>query len=188
MAKLPIYISRDGQVMKVPSAAWFHYLRVHHFKIWRKKPRTGPQKRDRVIHEALSLVGIREVPSGSNNGPAVHKIQSATGAYNAPWCTSTVQYIWKQAGIGVWANKTAGAYYLESYARAQKRIIPHAVAGCSVVYHIGEGHAGTVVKVYRDGSFDAVEGNWGDAVVRIHRNPRTIPCVFIMRQELMVVG
>lgn len=185
---MAIYISRDGQVMKVPSRAWYHYLRVHHFRIWHKKPLTGHQKRDKVIREAISLVGIHEVPSGSNNGESVHRLQSSTGAYNAPWCVSTVQYIWKQALGSTWANNTAGAYFLEAFAREHKRTIPKPVPGCAVVYRMGDGHAGTVVKVYRDGTFDAVEGNWGDAVVRIHRNPRTIPCTFIMRQELMVVG
>lgn len=141
-------------------------------------------KRAAIVKYALSLVGIHEVPMGSNDGAAVHAIQSATGAYRAPWCVSTVQAIWKKVLGSTWANRTAGAYYLESYARQHKATIPHPVAGCAVVYHIGDGHAGTVVAVNRNGTFWAVEGNWGNEVVHILRNPHEIPCTFILRGEL----
>lgn len=141
-------------------------------------------KRAAIVKYALSLVGVHEVPNGSNDGPGVHLIQSATGAYRAAWCVSTVQRIWKVVLGSTWANGTAGAYYLESYARQRKATIPHPVPGCAVVYHIGEGHAGTVVAVNKNGTFWAVEGNWGNEVAHVLRNPREIPCTFILRPEL----
>jgi hypothetical protein len=49
---------------------------------------------------------------------------------------------------------------------------------------MGDGHAGIVVRVNRNGTFWAVEGNWGDAVVHILRDPRSIPCTFVLRPEL----
>jgi hypothetical protein len=170
--------------MRVGSSEWRWYQRNRLRLIGREPQSTGHAIRDLVVRDALELVGIREQPPGSNSGPAVHQIQSSTGAYGLPWCVSTVQRIWQKAGIGTWANRTAGAYQLADYARAHNATVPHPIAGASVVYRLGDGHAGTIVKVYRDGTFDAVEGNYSDSVARVHRDPRTIGCTFILRPEL----
>ena len=140
------------------------------------KPPTTAQ---RIVAEAHSLLGIHEVPDGSNSGPAVHRIQSATGAYGAPWCVSTVQYIVKQVTGHTIADGTAGVYYLISYGQAHGWQKPRPVVGGPVCYRIGQGHAGTVVQVLEDGSFYAVEGNEANAVRLMHRDPRTISCVFL---------
>ena len=121
---------------------------------------------------------------GSNSGTDVHRIQSATHAYNAPWCVSTVQYIWLKVLGSTWAEDTAGAYFLADYAEKSKRVIPSPVAGCAVVYHIGQGHAGTVVEVLDAHTFHAVEGNEADAVREVIRDSRHIGCTFILRPEL----
>lgn len=136
------------------------------------------------MKEARSLVGIREVPPGSNSGIDVHRIQSATHAYNAPWCVSTVQYIWLKVLGSTWAEDTAGAYFLADYAEKSGRVIKVAVPGCAVVYHIGAGHAGTVVAVDPVHGFEAVEGNEADAVRLVQRDARYIDCTFILRHEL----
>lgn len=148
------------------------------------------KRRAAIVAYAHELVGIHEVPPHSNTGPVqqhaagVHVIQSATGTYHAAWCVSTVQYIWKQVLGSTWANKTAGVYYLIDYARSHGAVIPSPLAGCAVGYVIGAGHAGTVVKVYPDGTFDAVEGNHSDQVGVVHREPKHLTCVFILRPEL----
>ena len=144
---------------------------------------TPAELRAAVVKEARSLVGIREVPMGSNSGTAVHLIQSATHAYNAPWCDSTVQYIWLKVLGSTWAEDTANAYFLANYARESGRVIAEPVPGCAVVYHIGAGHAGTVVALTGH-TFEAVEGNEADAVRLMSRDPRTIGCTFILRPEL----
>jgi CHAP domain len=148
------------------------------------KSKLAHQRRAAICKEARSLLGIHEIPPHSNTGPDVHRIQSATGAYGAPWCVSTVQYIWKQVLGSTWANDTANAYYLEEYARQHRCAFRKPVAGCAVVYHIGAGHAGTVVKVNEDGTFWAIEGNEADAVRRVKRDPRTLRCTFVIRPEL----
>lgn len=167
--------------------AWFWRWRAWrlHLKIPKPKPRpTGNPKRDAVVREAMRLVGIREQPMGSNSGPQVHMIQTSTGAFGAPWCVSTIQYVWQKTLGSTWANDTAGAYYLADYAQQHGAVIPHPVAGCAVVYHLGDGHAGTVVMANHNGTFWAVEGNWGNEVVHILRDPHQIPCTFILREEL----
>lgn len=151
---------------------------------------TPAQKRAAVCAYAHELVGIHEVPPHSNRGPVqqhaagVTVIQSSTGAYGAPWCVSTVQYIWRQVLGSTWANRTAGVYYLIAYARSHGAVIPHPLPGCAVGYEIGAGHAGTVVEVHADGTFDAVEGNHSDRVGVVRRDPRHLACVFILRPEL----
>jgi hypothetical protein len=145
---------------------------------------TPADLRAAICKEARSLVGIHEVPMGSNSGTQVHLIQSATHAYNAPWCVSTVQYIWLKVLGSTWAEDTAGAYFLADYAARAKRVIAKPVAGCAVVYHIGAGHAGTVVELGQHGNFIAVEGNEADAVRSVTRNPGTLGCTFILRPEL----
>ncbi len=177
------YITRDGLFLRVGSREW-RWWYANRLRIEGRYKPTGHPNRDAVVKEALSLVGIHEVPDGSNDGPDVHKIQSATGAYRAPWCVSTIQYVWKQVLGSTWADDTANAYYLADYARQHGDTMMGPLAGCAVVYHLGDGHAGTVVRVRRNGDFWAVEGNWGNAVVRILRDPRTIPCTFILRPEL----
>lgn len=142
------------------------------------------QLRAAVVKEAHSLVGIREVPTGSNRGTGVHMIQSATHAYGLPWCVSTGQYIWLKTIGTTWAEDTAGVYFLLDYARAHKATIAKPIPGCGVCYLIGAGHYGTVVKVYPDGTFDAVEGNHSDACAVVRRDPRHIECVFVLRPEL----
>lgn len=145
---------------------------------------TPSQLRAAIVKEAKSLLGIHEIPAHSNIGPDVHRIQSATGAYGAPWCVSTVQYIWKQVLGTTWAKDTANAYYLAEFAHEAGRVIPKPVPGCAVVYHIGAGHAGTVVAYGGADTFSAIEGNEGDAVRQVLRDLRHIGCTFILRPEL----
>lgn len=146
-----------------------------------KQANPGARRRAEVVAFSRSLVGIREVPSGSNNGPAVHLIQSSTGAYGAPWCVSTVQYEDVHALGSTWADRTAGVYYYLEYAREHGCLVPHPLPGDVVAYIVGAGHMGRVVSVHPDGSFDAVEGNEQNAVCIMPRDPRSIPCRFIRR-------
>lgn len=145
---------------------------------------TPAELRAAVVKEARSLVGIREVPMGSNSGTDVHRIQSATHAYNAPWCVSTVQYIWLKVLGTTWAEDTANAYFLANFAKESGRVVAKPVPGCAVVYHIGAGHAGTVTAVLNEHTIVAVEGNEADAVRGVNRDTRAIACTFILRPEL----
>lgn len=143
----------------------------------------GARRRAAVVAYSRTLVGIREVPPHSNDGPAVHRIQSATGAYGAPWCVSTVQYEDLHVLGSTWANRTAGVYYYLEYARERGCLVSKPLPGDVVAYLVGNGHMGRVVAVHKDGTFDAVEGNEQDAVRIVPRNPRWVPCRFIRRPE-----
>jgi hypothetical protein len=146
-------------------------------------PSTGEGKKrtvaERIVAEAHSLLGIHEVPDGSNDGPGVHLIQSATGAYGAPWCVSTIQYIVKQVTGHTIADDTANVYYLADYGARNRWVTLRPVVGGPVCYRIGQGHAGTVVQVLPDGTFYAVEGNEGNAVRLMHRSSKQLTCTFL---------
>ncbi len=143
-----------------------------------------PTKVKRVTSYAHSLLGIHEVPDGSNSGPAVHELQTSTGAFGAPWCVSTAQYVWEKVFGHTLYDRSANAYYCGEYAIRHGWAVAHPQPGGHVVYHIGQGHFGTVVKAYPDGTFDAVEGNEGNAVRLMHRDPRLLYCVFIAPPDL----
>lgn len=138
-----------------------------------------PSTASKIVAEAHKLLGIHEVPDGSNSGPAVIEIQTATGAYGAPWCVSTVQYIIRAVTGKTIADDTANVYYLADYGARHGWVVPRPVVGGPVCYHIGQGHAGTVVQVLADGTFYAVEGNEGNAVRLMHRSAPQLPCTFL---------
>jgi len=150
---------------------------------------TNPKLVQAVVKAAKSLLGIHEDPDGSNantNDPRLHDIQSTTGAYGAPWCVSTGQKIAKVVYGHTMFDASANAYYCASYSDKHGLTVPRPFAGGFVVYHIGQGHFGTVVSVHEDGTFDAIEGNEGNAVRLVHRDPKAIRCTFIVPKELRV--
>lgn len=146
-----------------------------------------PLKQDHVVNEARKLLGIHEVPDGSNNGPGVHMIQSSTGAFGEPWCVSTVQFVWEKV-FGVFlADRTANAYYLADWGLKHALTIPVPLRGCPVVYHLGDGHAGIVSDVGLNGSFHAIEGNEANAVRWVQRNLHQVRCTFLLPHDLLKV-
>lgn len=143
----------------------------------------GAKRRAAVVAYSYTLVGIREVPAHSNDGPAVRRIQSSTGAYGEPWCVSTVQYEDLHVLGSTWANRTAGVYQYLDYARSKGCLVAKPLPGDVVAYLIGAGHMGRVVAVHADGTFLAVEGNHSDSVAIVPRSPSQVPCRFIRRPE-----
>lgn len=133
----------------------------------------------KVLQIARAEIGVGEAPNGSNDGPGVRKYQAVTGAYRAPWCASFCQWVWMRAGIGPLANRSASAYYIGSYAQAHRWTRSTPAPGCGVVYRIGQGHIGIVESVFRDGTFEAIEGNEANAVRRMHRSPSVVYCYFM---------
>jgi hypothetical protein len=146
------------------------------------KPKPAPPKpstAEQIVAAAHALLGIHEIPAHSNMGPDVHRIQSATGAYGAPWCVSTLQYIIRQVLGYVIADDTANVYYLADYGARHGWVQPRPVLAGPVCYRIGVGHAGTVVQVLDAHRFYAVEGNEADAVRLVLRDSRQLSCVFL---------
>lgn len=131
-----------------------------------------------VAAYAERFIGVREDPPHSNSGSVVHQFQSATGAYNAPWCISFIQFVLKQIGVGPVANKTAGAYYLRDYAVSHGWAVPKPAVGCGAVFQEGAGHGDIVVAVGKNGAFTTVDGNYNDQVQKVERTVKQHPVTF----------
>lgn len=126
-------------------------------------------KHQMVLAWALSQVGQREEPMGSNRGAFVEFCQSHTwlkpGAW--PWCAAfAVTAIEEGAGVE-YPDPSAGAWDL--LARAAKRgwarpgNFKGVKPGDLAVFNIGSGHIGVVSKVTTKQCF-SVDGNAGDMV------------------------
>jgi hypothetical protein len=130
-----------------------------------------------VVQVAESQIGVHEEPWGSNWGPQVANYQAVTGAYHAPWCASWAQWVTLHAGYGTFANRSAGVYYIRSWAyqRGLLRATPR--PGVLVIFLTSSGHIGIVESVSRYG-FVSIEGNSGNMVARRY-HPFSRATVFV---------
>lgn len=123
----------------------------------------------RIVRIAAGEVGCREI--GWNYAPCITKFQAVTGAYRAPWCVSFAQWVYVRAGLGTFANRSAGVFYVRDYARARGWLRTVPKPGFLVAFGDRLGHMGIVERVGR-GYYVTVEGNASDQVLR-----RTHPLV-----------
>lgn len=112
--------------------------------------------------------GVREIPYGSNNGPAISRYRASTvGSYaGAPWCAYFVSYIARRAGAPLYYGGTGhGAVAsLASWARATGKWRSSPKRGDLIVWG-GSGHIG-IVETVRVGYITTIEGNTSHAVLR----------------------
>jgi hypothetical protein len=117
-------------------------------------------------------LGVREVPYGSNRGPRVRQYQSSTGAYNAAWCVSFLQWGFKKAGVSRIANRSAGVFYCVDWARKNGLLRYSPKPGYLAAYMWSAGHIGIVEELLPGGGFVAIEGNASNMVRRNWRDGR----------------
>ena len=81
-----------------------------------------PQERI-VVETAVSQIGTKEDPPGSNRGP---KIDLYTGKewYGSPWCMLFLSWAWQYAEGGSPFGKLASAYKIKSWGEKNGRILP----------------------------------------------------------------
>ncbi|MBE2318830.1 CHAP domain-containing protein [Solirubrobacter sp. CPCC 204708] len=142
-----------------------------------------------ALRIAARELGVRE--SGDNTGARVSVFQDATGAYNAPWCASFVTWALEESGrsmpdgnwaaVASWvAAAQAGTAGLELVSAAEAR------PGDLVAYDWGfgsdfgqDGHIGMLATDVSGGTFEAIEGNYQDAVTHTSRSVDDANVVFI---------
>lgn len=113
-----------------------------------------------LISTAEADLGIKEKPAGSNNV----KYTRWYGMVGSPWCAMAVSYWANKAGIPT-SVIPKHAYTPDGKAFFKKRGRWHSSpkVGDIVYYNIGGmgrvSHVGIVVKVHKDGSWIALEGN-----------------------------
>jgi hypothetical protein len=139
---------------------------------------------EKALDVALSYLGVKEDPPGSNRGPEVDDfiraggLDPTKGAY--PWCACFVVACIKRAGLLLELTPTIrpSARVATLLQRNPDAMLDRAEVG-SIFIHLqtnGDGHTGFVTAVNDDGSFDSVEGNsdaagsrTGGSVVLQHR-------------------
>jgi hypothetical protein len=149
----------------------------------------GGDLRKRALAAAARELGVREV--GDNTGPRVSVYQDRTGAYNAPWCASFVTWALEQGGHSMPAGNWAAVANYVSAAQAGTaglEIVSAADArpGDLVAYDWGhggdfgaDGHIGLLASTVDGGAFEAIEGNYQDAVTHTARTLNDANIVFI---------
>lgn len=128
-----------------------------------------------TVQELLGLyraeLGVREVPMGSNRGPRIRQYQASTGAYNAAWCVSFLQFGLWRLGVPRIANRSAGVFYCVDWARKNGLLRYSPKPGYFAAYMWSAGHIGVVEEVSA-GGFMAIEGNAANSVRRKWRDGR----------------
>jgi hypothetical protein len=129
-----------------------------------------------VLAAAESQVGQAEEPPGSNDGPSLGMYRSAVaGAQSGqPWCAYFASWAAAQAGhpLGEEGQGYGSVAEITSWAARTGRLLSASAtpqAGDLILF--GDRHIGIVESVNADGSLTTVEGNYSNAVSRVHRSP-----------------
>jgi len=129
-----------------------------------------------LVSAAQSQVGQAEQPPGSNDGAAVATYRTAVqGAEEGqPWCADFVSWAAAQAGkpLGDAGQGLGSVSEIASWAQRTGRYLPAGTApqpGDLILF--GTEHVGLVESVNPDGSLTTIEGNYENAVTRVHRMP-----------------
>lgn len=129
-----------------------------------------------VLGAAESQVGVTEEPMGSNDGPQISMYRDAVAgaAPGEPWCASFVSWAAAQAGepVGTNGQGTDSVAQLTDWAASNGRLLPaSATPAPGDLILFGTHHVGVVESVNPDGSLTTIEGNYNNAVTRVHRLP-----------------
>jgi hypothetical protein len=186
--------AQDLERSAYPDRYQTHYAEARELVRNCAEPRAGASSGGDVGRRALATaakeLGVHEV--GDNSGPRVSVYQERTGAYNAPWCASFVTWSLEQSGHPMPAGNWAAVANYVSAAQAGTagmEIVSAADArpGDLVAYDWGhgsdfgsDGHIGLLASdVSSGGTFEAVEGNYQDAVAHTSRSIDDANIVFI---------
>lgn len=126
---------------------------------------------DKAVAYAMSQQGVHESPWGTNRGRDVHRYQSSTGAYSAPWCASFYWYCWQKGGYT--GRTSAGAWNTTDTIGARVGGIAHARPGDAVSFNVGDGHVGMYLSHNRS-HVRTIDGNTSDQVAIRERPNATI--------------
>jgi hypothetical protein len=129
-----------------------------------------------VLAAAETQVGVSEQPPGSNDGPqlAVYRSAVAGAQPGEPWCAYFASWASAQAGtpLGFNGEGLGSVAQITSWAQQTGRYLPAgSVPQPGDLILFGTEHVGIVESVNPDGSINTVEGNYENAVTRVHRMP-----------------
>lgn len=137
------------------------------------KPRQGSQPNSRAKRVDAVLALASRQHASEHNGDNVVKYNEWFGDPGQPWCATFVSWVFYHTGNPLPAIQGPKGFayvpYAISYARAHHQLsnTPHP----GDVFLLKDGsHTGIVSKVYPNGTFDTVEGNYANQVAHVHRN------------------
>lgn len=121
-----------------------------------------------ALKTALTQVGVKEDPAGSNWGPLVKIYLASVGWYKpAPWCMAFVHWCFKVNGRDLGGGASVG-YFFE-WAKAKGLVVTRPFKGDVVIYNFDDNdwpdHAGIAYKIIsvpglrKYGIAKVVEGN-----------------------------
>ena len=137
---------------------------------------SGGSAGSRVLEAAESQLGAAEQPPGSNDGPqlAVYRTAVAGAAPGEPWCAYFASWAAARAGepLGDDGQGLGSVASIADWAGRTGRLLPPTATptpGDLILF--GDRHVGIVESVQPDGSLTTIEGNYANAVSRVHRSP-----------------
>lgn len=122
-------------------------------------------ERERVLAAARALLGVREIPRGSNRGPAIEAMLRLTGlGPGEPWCAAYVAWVGQAALSEAWPLPlTASCERLHRAAEGRGWLTERPEAGDVFLLwfpRLGRfAHTGFVELLARDGGTQTIEGN-----------------------------
>ena len=140
-----------------------------------------PQERI-VVETAVSQIGVKEDPPGSNRGP---KIDLYTGKewFGSPWCMLWISWCWQYAEGGSPFGKLASAYKIKTWGEKNGRILPvdepSRPGDIGVIMRAqGRGHVVLVTGAETPGEkLRCCEANCGNAIRATLRDRSAFTCI-----------
>lgn len=179
--------NHDGKWSKLEAKAFIAKHRTHHLpaqgtvmtalaggtivRRWRDLPGPAPSSHTQRVNKMLALAEKQHFQE--HNGDNMTPYGAWFGDNGQPWCAMFVSWVFAHSGNPLphiqGPHGFAYVPYAIDYARAHHQLHTSPHVGDIFLYRDGE-HTGIVSKVYPDGHFDTVEGNWGNQVAHVHRN------------------
>jgi hypothetical protein len=134
-----------------------------------------------VISAAESLLGLGEVPAGSN-----HNLVTSWYGFDGAWCVMFDSYVLAHAGFSSDGGNTldsglhqttakgwAHCTFMRSAFAAEGRFSPTPAPGSFFILP-GDVHTGLVVGLPGPDLIDTIEGNYGDHCTRVRRRASSV--------------
>ncbi len=144
---------------------------------WRWDSTAVPPSLVEVVRAAVGWIGVAEDPPGSNRGALIDQWNEAAGVDpGSPWCASFASECLQRAD-GLSLPRLASALKWKKWASARGRLVDTAQPGdLGLILRGVRGHVVIVVAIREDGRLCTVEGNAGDAVRGLVREPAAFTC------------
>ena len=103
-----------------------------------------------ALRTAVTQLGVKEAPPGSNWGPVVKTYLASVGWYRpAPWCQAFVHWCFSINGVGLGGGASVGNFL--EWAKAKGYVVTRPFRGDVVVYNFDENdwpdHAGIAERI-----------------------------------------